>query len=71
MDKNKSLFCDNSPSKPLPNMDKVLVTGASGYVGGILVPEFIARGYNNNSWGHISPLDTMGILLMNLWKQEE
>ncbi len=27
------------------NMGKVLVTGASGYVGGILVPELIARGY--------------------------
>ncbi len=53
------------------NMGKVLVTGASGYVGGKLVPELIARGYNNNSWGHISPLDTMGILLMNLWNQEE
>ncbi len=44
-DKNKSLFCDNSLSKSLPNMGKVLVTGASGYVGGILVPELIARGY--------------------------
>ena len=44
-DKNKSLFCDNSLSKPLMNMGKVLVTGASGYVGGILVPELIARGY--------------------------
>jgi uncharacterized protein YbjT (DUF2867 family) len=44
-DKDKSLFCDNSLSRPLPNMGKVLVTGASGYVGGILVPELIARGY--------------------------
>ncbi len=45
MDKDKSLFCDNLSSRPLPNMGKVLVTGASGYVGGILVPELIARGY--------------------------
>jgi uncharacterized protein YbjT (DUF2867 family) len=44
-DKNKSLFCDKSLSKPLMNMGKVLVTGASGYVGGKLVPELIARGY--------------------------
>ncbi len=45
MYKNKYLFCDNSLSRPLPNMGKVLVTGASGYVGGMLVPELIARGY--------------------------
>ncbi|MFQ5714288.1 MAG: NAD(P)H-binding protein [Candidatus Scalinduaceae bacterium] len=44
-DKNKYLFCDNSLSRSLPNMGKVLVTGASGYVGGKLVPELIARGY--------------------------
>ena len=45
MYKNKYLFCDNSLSRPLPDMGKVLVTGASGYVGGMLVPELIARGY--------------------------
>ncbi len=27
------------------NMGKILVTGASGYIGGKLVPELIERGY--------------------------
>jgi uncharacterized protein YbjT (DUF2867 family) len=39
------LFCYNLPSKPLAGMGKVLVTGASGYIGGRLVPELLARGY--------------------------
>lgn len=43
--KNKNLFCHDLPSKPQPGIGKVLVTGASGYVGGRLVPELLARGY--------------------------
>ena len=39
------LFCHDLPSKPLAEMGKVLVTGASGYIGGRLVPELLARGY--------------------------
>ena len=39
------LFCQDLPSKPLAGMGKVLVTGASGYIGGRLVPELLARGY--------------------------
>lgn len=40
-----SLFCHDLPSRPLPGMGKILVTGASGYIGGRLVPELLARGY--------------------------
>ena len=39
------LFCHDLPSRPLAGMGKVLVTGASGYIGGRLVPELLARGY--------------------------
>lgn len=41
----RGLFCHDLPSKPLSDMGTVLVTGASGYVGGRLVPELLARGY--------------------------
>jgi len=33
------------PTKFQPNIGKILVTGASGYIGGRLVPELLARGY--------------------------
>lgn len=39
------LFCKDLPSKFNPHTGKVLVTGASGYIGGRLVPELLARGY--------------------------
>ncbi|MDP2942606.1 MAG: NAD(P)H-binding protein [Candidatus Omnitrophota bacterium] len=39
------LFCKNLPTKPIPGMGKILVTGVSGYVGGHLVVELLARGY--------------------------
>ena len=42
---DKNLYCQDLPSKPLAGMGKVLVTGASGYIGGRLVPELLARGY--------------------------
>ncbi|MEE8577449.1 MAG: NAD(P)H-binding protein, partial [candidate division Zixibacteria bacterium] len=41
----QDLFCDDLPSKPLPRIGKILVAGASGYIGGRLVPELLARGY--------------------------
>jgi uncharacterized protein YbjT (DUF2867 family) len=43
--KSRTLFCYNLPSEPRPDMGTILVTGATGYIGGRLVPELIARGY--------------------------
>ena len=42
---NENLFCHDLPSKPQSGIGKVLVTSASGYIGGRLVPELLARGY--------------------------
>ena len=43
---SKDLFCNDLPTSFQPGIGKILVTGASGYVGGRLVPELLARGYN-------------------------
>ena len=43
--KDEGLFCHDLPSKPLPHVGTILVTGASGHVGGRLIPELLARGY--------------------------
>ena len=42
---NKDLFCHDLPSSPQPEVGKILVTGATGYIGGRLVPELLYRGY--------------------------
>ena len=38
-------FCDDLPTAPRPDLGTILVTGASGYIGGRLVPELLHRGY--------------------------
>ncbi len=43
---NSDLFCHDLTSRPQPEIGKVLVTGATGYIGGRLVPELLARGYD-------------------------
>src|SRR3989339_2208648 len=43
--KNPNLYCHDLPTEPLPDIDTILVTGASGYIGGRLIPELVARGY--------------------------
>ncbi len=39
------LHCHDLPTDPLPEIGPVLVTGASGYIGGRLVRELLFRGY--------------------------
>lgn len=41
----EELFCDELMTRPRPEIGKILVTGASGYIGGRLMPELLARGY--------------------------
>ena len=45
MSLDNDIFCKDLPSQPRPEMGKILVTGATGYVGGRLVPELLSRGY--------------------------
>jgi uncharacterized protein YbjT (DUF2867 family) len=39
-------FCDDLPTSFDGSVGKILVTGAFGYIGGRLVPELLARGYD-------------------------
>ena len=38
-------LCDELPTRRTLDIETVLVAGASGYIGGRLVPELVARGY--------------------------
>jgi uncharacterized protein YbjT (DUF2867 family) len=42
----QDLFCTDLPTSPQPTIGKVLVAGATGYVGGRLVPDLLSRGYS-------------------------
>ena len=46
MPEQGDLYCAALHTSPQPDLGKILVTGASGYIGGRLVPELIARGYD-------------------------
>jgi len=39
------VYCQDLPTKPMPSNGPILVTGGTGYIGGRLVPELLARGY--------------------------
>jgi len=39
------LICADLPTIPRPDLGTILVAGATGYIGGRLVPELVARGY--------------------------
>ena len=41
----EEFFCHDLPTRPRPELGVVLVTGATGYIGGRLVPELQERGY--------------------------
>lgn len=41
----EDLFCHDLVTSPQPEFGKILVTGATGYIGGRLVPELLARRY--------------------------
>lgn len=43
-DENLS-YLEDLPTKFRPDIGRILITGASGYIGGRLVPELLARGY--------------------------
>jgi len=42
---SNDLFCHDLVTEPRAGIGTILVTGATGYIGGRLVPELIARGY--------------------------
>lgn len=39
-------YCEELLTSPQPELGKILVTGATGYIGGRLVPELLDRGYD-------------------------
>lgn len=43
--KENEIYCNELKTKPIPEIGKVLVTGATGYIGGRLVPNLKSRGY--------------------------
>lgn len=43
---NDEILCSNLLTRPKPQLGTILVTGATGYVGGRLVPELLERGYH-------------------------
>ena len=55
---HSDLFCHDLPTKPRPEMGKILVTGATGYIGGRLVPELLDRGYQVRVMLRGSPEDS-------------
>ena len=45
MDIGERLYCKDLPWGPDSSIGKILVSGATGYIGGRLVPELVTRGY--------------------------
>ena len=54
------LLCKNLLTEPKPELGTILVTGATGYVGGRLVPELLARGYNVRVMARVSSNELEG-----------
>lgn len=62
----QEFYCFDLPTKPLPGIGKILVTGASGYIGGRLVSELLARGYQVRVMVRGAPASNR-----NLWSDAE
>ncbi len=54
------LLCKNLLTEPKPELGTILVTGATGYVGGRLVPELVARGYKVKVMARVSSAELIG-----------
>lgn len=63
---SQEFFCFDLPTKPRPGTGKILVTGASGYIGGRLVSELLARGYQVRVMVRGAPASNR-----NLWPDAE
>jgi uncharacterized protein YbjT (DUF2867 family) len=63
---SQEFFCFDLPTQPLPGTGKILVTGASGYIGGRLVSELLARGYQVRVMVRGSPASNR-----SLWPEAE
>jgi uncharacterized protein YbjT (DUF2867 family) len=46
MPRSANQYCRDLKTSYQPNLGRILVTGATGYIGGRLVPELLDRGYN-------------------------
>ncbi len=54
------LLCKNLLTNPQPELGTILVTGATGYVGGRLIPELLARGYKVRVMARVSSNEIEG-----------
>ena len=63
---SNELLCTNLLTTPKPEVGTILVTGATGYVGGRLVPELLARGYKVKVMARVYTKD-----LQQRWPQAE
>src|SRR3990167_6804241 len=60
------IFCDDLPSTALIDAGIILVSGASGYIGGRLVPELLHRGYKVRAVVMGDPL-----IYKNIWPEAQ
>lgn len=65
-EENSDIFCQGLPSRPLSGIGKIAVSGASGYIGGRLVPELLYRGYKVRALVRGEPLT-----YKNIWPLAE